>query len=226
MSLSLSTRFFNWLWVWRQRSSWNPIPRFSWRDWYRELNTHLHTWSHRNIRLNRFWTGGRVHKGTYTTKHVMFVKLPHCEVVTALCAHHLQKILHRLCPLAMSLNKCIASSTFLFVHFFCFCSTGRVSWDKQPLNDLSVPIQRHLTWSIHLCRPPAASDVYWLTWQGLSIGLSPLSSNCLSIWLVLVLARGQQRRPFTCRQTQWAPSQAAAIDLACCVLLTQSGRLV
>lgn len=99
------------------------------------------------------------------------MKLPHCEVV-----------LHRSCPLAVPLNKCIQSSTFLFVHLFCFRRTGRVSLDERPLNDLSGPIQRHLMWSIHLYRPPSASDVYWLTWQGLSIGLSPLSSNCLSLW--------------------------------------------
>lgn len=36
---------------------------------------------------------------------------------------------------------------------------------------------------------PAVSDVYWLTWQSLSIGLSARSSNCLSIQPACACAR-------------------------------------
>lgn len=65
-----------------------------------------------------------------------------------------------------------------------FCSFLRFSigecFDVRQLNDLSGPIQHHLMWSIHLPHPPAVSDIYWLTWQGPSIELSALSSNCLS----------------------------------------------
>lgn len=78
---------------------------------------------------------------------------------------------------------------FNFLCSLILFSQHRSSKFRWPLNDLSGPIQRHLTWSIHLYRHPAASDDYWLTWQGLSIGLSPLSSNCLSIWPACACAR-------------------------------------
>lgn len=124
------------------------------------------------------------------------------------------------------LNKWISSSTF-----FLFISShfGQVSLDVRPLNDLSGPIQQHLTWSIRLPHPPVVSDIYWLTWQGLSIK----SQHCHQIVYPsgrLVLVQGQ------CLTS--APMQA---DTPSCVagssnwfgllrlvqvLLTQSGLFV
>lgn len=104
---------------------------------------------------------------------------------------------------------------FLVCSLFLFCST---SWTS--FRNTSVMIYWTDATALDRIYPsvlsPSVSDVYWLTWQGLSIGLS--SNVYLSGWLCLYKNTASVLLP--CAWTRHALSRAAGIDRARCACYT------